>query len=80
MTSIWIRTTAAIAAVVLAIGTTACGEDEKSSAGDGAKQTVKVGGIFDLSARPPMSAHRTPRASRASSSTPTSGARVPRSS
>lgn len=49
MTSIWIRTTAAIAAVVLAIGTTACGGDEKSSGGDGAKQTVKVGGIFDLS-------------------------------
>lgn len=50
MTSMWIRTTAALAALVLAGGTTACGgDDEKSAGGGGAKQTVKVGGIFDLS-------------------------------
>jgi branched-chain amino acid transport system substrate-binding protein len=40
------RTTAAMAAIVLAGGMTACGDDETSGGGD---QTVKVGGIFDLS-------------------------------
>lgn len=50
MTSNWIRTTAAIAALILAVGTTACGSsDEQSAGGDGAEQTVKVGGLFDLS-------------------------------
>lgn len=49
MTSMWIRTTAAVAALILAVGATACGGDDEQSAGDGAKQTVKVGGIFDLS-------------------------------
>jgi branched-chain amino acid transport system substrate-binding protein len=50
MTSMWIRTTAALAALALAVGTTACGgDDEESAGGGGAKQTVKVGGIFDLS-------------------------------
>lgn len=50
MTSTWIRKTAAIAALILTLGTTACGsDDEKTAGGTGAKQTVKVGGIFDLS-------------------------------
>jgi branched-chain amino acid transport system substrate-binding protein len=41
---------AAVAAVVLAGGTTACGGgDDSPGAGDGVRQTVKVGGIFDLS-------------------------------
>jgi branched-chain amino acid transport system substrate-binding protein len=50
MTRRLIRTTAAISAVVLAVGATACGSDDQRSAGGGAaKQTVKVGGLFDLS-------------------------------
>ncbi|HEX8155992.1 MAG TPA: ABC transporter substrate-binding protein, partial [Solirubrobacteraceae bacterium] len=50
MTRRLIRTTAAISAVVLAVGATACGSDDQKSAGGGAaKQTVKVGGLFDLS-------------------------------
>lgn len=50
MTGTRIRMTAAVAAIVLAGGTTACGGDDRSSGdGGGARQTVKVGGIFDLS-------------------------------
>jgi branched-chain amino acid transport system substrate-binding protein len=50
MTRMLIRTTAAIAALVLAVGATACGsDDQKSAPGGAAKQTVKVAGIFDLS-------------------------------
>ncbi|MGH2839265.1 MAG: ABC transporter substrate-binding protein, partial [Solirubrobacteraceae bacterium] len=46
----WIPVTAAVAALVLAGGTTACGGDgEGSDDGGGADQIVKVGGIFDLS-------------------------------
>lgn len=43
----WVRMAAAVAALVLAGGTTACGGGEER-AGDG-DQPVKVGGIFDLS-------------------------------
>ncbi|MDX6683408.1 MAG: branched-chain amino acid transport system substrate-binding protein [Solirubrobacteraceae bacterium] len=49
MSSKWIRTTAAAAAIVLAGSITACGSDDTSSGGSGSDQTVKVGGIFDLS-------------------------------
>jgi branched-chain amino acid transport system substrate-binding protein len=50
MTSTWIRMTATLAALVLTLGTTACGgDDEEGAGGGGAEQTVKVGGIFDLS-------------------------------
>ena len=53
MTGTRIRLAAAVAAIVLAGGTTACGggdDDERRDDGDGgARQTVKVGGIFDLS-------------------------------
>jgi branched-chain amino acid transport system substrate-binding protein len=46
MTGTRIRMTAALAAIALAGGTTACGgDDEKDAAGE----PVKVGGIFDLS-------------------------------
>ena len=48
MRSMWIRTTAAVAAIVLAGAMTACGSDDETS-GDSAGKTVKVGGIFDLS-------------------------------
>ena len=41
-----IRMTAAVAAIALAGGTTACGGDDEK---DGAGKPVKVGGIFDLS-------------------------------
>ena len=42
--------TAAVAAAVVAGGTTACGGgDESPGDGDGVRQTVKIGGIFDLS-------------------------------
>ena len=47
MRTMWIRATAAVAAIVLAGALTACGDDESS--GGGADATVKVGGIFDLS-------------------------------
>jgi branched-chain amino acid transport system substrate-binding protein len=49
MTGSWIRTTAAVTAIVLAGGATGCGGGDKGR-GDGATGTaVKVGGIFDLS-------------------------------
>ena len=44
----WIRAATAMAAIVLAGGMTACGDDDETSGGGG-DQTVKVGGIFDLS-------------------------------
>jgi branched-chain amino acid transport system substrate-binding protein len=45
------KITASLAAVALALGVVACGGDDDEPAGgsDGAQQTVKVGGIFDLS-------------------------------
>ena len=46
MSNMWIRTTAAVAAIVLAGSLTACGGDDETS---GSAETVKVGGIFDLS-------------------------------
>jgi len=46
MRAMWIRTTAAVAAIVLAGAMTACGSDDETS---GSAKTVKVGGIFDLS-------------------------------
>ena len=51
MTSMQTRATAAIAAVALAGAMSACGSDDDKSSAGGAntKQTVKVGGLFDLS-------------------------------
>jgi branched-chain amino acid transport system substrate-binding protein len=45
------KITAFLAALALALGVVACGGDdeETTGGGDGAQQTVKVGGIFDLS-------------------------------
>jgi branched-chain amino acid transport system substrate-binding protein len=44
------KLTVFLAALALALGVAACGDDEETTGGgDGAQQTVKVGGIFDLS-------------------------------
>jgi branched-chain amino acid transport system substrate-binding protein len=45
------KITAFLAVLALALGVVACGgdDDEPAGGGDGAQQTVKVGGIFDLS-------------------------------
>lgn len=49
MTGSWMRAAAAVAAIALAGGATACGGDGKSNPDGVAGTPVKVGGIFDLS-------------------------------